>query len=219
MAMKLVVNTEYKHERVLRSRGTNAVHGLPESFKLISTMSMKLSKEFLNMSTLTKHIKLEEKQSEVIYIYINTLHGLSESQIALTNLLTLLEHVNLRCVNPFRDCLVRLLSDASKEESGVCLISDAILHFIGPGLKLPRLVLQTGRASFFLAFAAFLFLLEKGCIPVQDSWLEEPIPELPPLRVKDIPVINASNPELFYQLLADMVIQIKNFFRAYLEFL
>ena len=29
------------------------------SFKLISTMSMKLSKEFLNISTLTKHIKLE----------------------------------------------------------------------------------------------------------------------------------------------------------------
>ncbi|KAL7229017.1 hypothetical protein ACSBR2_007668 [Camellia fascicularis] len=40
---------------------------------------------------------------------------------------------------------------------------------------------------FFLAFAAFTFLLEKSCIPVQDSRLEEPIPELPPLRVKDIP--------------------------------
>lgn len=86
------------------------------------------------------------------------LHGLLESQVSLTNLLTLLEHDNLRCVNPFRGCLLRLLSNASDEESGVSLISDAILHFIGPvayGLKLPRLVLQTGCVSFFSGFCCF----------------------------------------------------------------
>ncbi|KAA8539658.1 hypothetical protein F0562_026350 [Nyssa sinensis] len=110
-------------------------------------------------------------------------------------------------LQPFEECLARLLSDVS-DEPITCLISDAILHFtraVADSLKLPRIVLRTGGVSSFLAFAAFPLLLEKGFLPIQDSQLEEPVLELPPLRVKDLPVIKTLNPEAYYQLIESMI--------------
>ncbi|PKI43591.1 hypothetical protein CRG98_036021 [Punica granatum] len=44
----------------------------------------------------------------------------------------------------------------------------------------------------------------------QDSKLEDPIMELAPLKVKDLPVINTSDPEKLYQLATSMVNSAKN---------
>ncbi|KAL7229019.1 hypothetical protein ACSBR2_007670 [Camellia fascicularis] len=146
------------------------------------------------------------------FTFLSFPDGLSQSEASTTDLLSLILLLNLRCINPFRDCLVRLISDAEEEDPVACLISDAILHFAGPVadcLKLSRLVLRTGGVSSYVAFAAFPTLFEKGYFPVQDSRLEEPIPELPPLRVKDLPVIKTSNFDSYYQFLTDMVRQNK----------
>ncbi|KAL8512740.1 hypothetical protein ACS0TY_019030 [Phlomoides rotata] len=63
-------------------------------------------------------------------------------------------------------------------------------------LKLPRPVLRTGAVCSFLAFAAFPLLIEKGYLPVQDDRLKELVVELPPLRIKDLPVISLANKEI-----------------------
>ncbi|XVE52585.1 hypothetical protein DITRI_Ditri02bG0133500 [Diplodiscus trichospermus] len=132
--------------------------------------------------------------------------NLPENGTCTTDLIAFLSLLNTNCRSPFRDCLANLLSDAS-EEPTACLISDAILYFtqdVANELKLPRIVLRTGAASSFCVFTAFPLLRERGYIPIQDAQLEEPVVELPPLRVKDLPVIHTNDPEDLYRLVAGM---------------
>ncbi|KAL2525795.1 UDP-glycosyltransferase 76F1 [Abeliophyllum distichum] len=138
--------------------------------------------------------------------------GLSESESSPNDIISLLSLLNQNCIVPFQEALAQLLADKSGDPIA-CLISDAILHFtsaVAKSFNLPRIVLRTGGVSSFLAFAAFPLLLEKGYIPTQDGRAEEPVVELPPLRVKDLPVIKTSNPEKFYELLASMIQETKN---------
>ncbi|PON56517.1 UDP-glucuronosyl/UDP-glucosyltransferase [Parasponia andersonii] len=117
--------------------------------------------------------------------------GLSETEASTNDLVSLLLLLNIKCAEPFTECLAKMVSDAS-EEPIACLISDAIFHFtqaVADSLKLPRVVLRTGGASSFVVFAAFPILLERGYLPIQDSRLEELVIELPPLKLKDLPSV------------------------------
>ncbi|KAJ0102927.1 hypothetical protein Patl1_06490 [Pistacia atlantica] len=76
---------------------------------------------------------------------------------------------------------------------------------VAENLKLPMMVLRTSGASSFVVFTAFPFLRERGYLPIQDSKLEEPVVELPPLKVKDLPTINSRSPETIYELINGMV--------------
>lgn len=81
------------------------------------------------------------------------------------NVLILIKLLNNTCVDPFRDCMVRLLSDATKEEPILCLITDALLQFtqaVADKLKVPRIVLRTSSLSSFHVFHAHPLLREKG---------------------------------------------------------
>ncbi|KAL5799884.1 hypothetical protein ACOSQ4_032768 [Xanthoceras sorbifolium] len=138
--------------------------------------------------------------------------GLLETQASTTDAIAFLTLLNVRCVLPFQDCLAELMSlqlPLCREPDRIpntiaCLITDAIWHFTQPvadNLKLPRIVLRTSNICSFIAFAALPLLCEK------DS--EAPVPEIPPLRVKDIPMIETQDPEDLYQLIKAMVKQIK----------
>ncbi|KAL2333314.1 hypothetical protein Fmac_014527 [Flemingia macrophylla] len=130
---------------------------------------------------------------------------LSQTQDFLDFLLDL----NVKCTTPFHDCVTKILS----QEPVACLISDAICYFtqdVADTLRLPRIVLRTGALSSFLAFAAFPLLRQKGYIPIQDCKLEEEVTELPPLRVKDLPMIKTEEPEKYYELLHRVVNTTKN---------
>ncbi|CAA0814669.1 UDP-glycosyltransferase 76F1 [Striga hermonthica] len=114
-------------------------------------------------------------------------------------------HTRLNSPNPsnhphFTLALTDVLADGSAE-SVACVISDAVLHFtsaVCKSLKVPRVVLRTGGVCSFLAF------------PVQDGKkLEDSVEELPPLRIKDLPVINTSHPVKLYELVQAMVEQTK----------
>ncbi|KAK5795532.1 UDP-glycosyltransferase 76F1-like [Gossypium arboreum] len=136
---------------------------------------------------------------------------LPENNRCTKDLIAFVSMLNAICGLPFRDCLADLLSDTS-EEPIACLISDAILYFtqdVANELKVPRMVLRTGAASSFCVFSSFPLLREKGYLPIQDSQLEEPIVELPPLRVKDLPVIHTDDPEDLYNVVVGMVEQSK----------
>ncbi|KAJ8747357.1 hypothetical protein K2173_012937 [Erythroxylum novogranatense] len=137
---------------------------------------------------------------------------LSESEASISDVVSLLVLLNVRCSDPFRDCLSGLLAEASEEEPVACLISDAGFFFtqgVANRLGLPRFVLRTGGACSFVVFAAFPFLKDKGYLPVQESNLEELVVEFPPLKVKDLPVVDTKKPEELYQLVDRMVNETK----------
>ncbi|KAK9913656.1 hypothetical protein M0R45_037466 [Rubus argutus] len=137
--------------------------------------------------------------------------NLSESEAAEKDLLLLLSHLNAKCCLPFRKCLATLVSDVSKEPVA-CLISDPVFDFtqsVAESLKIPRILLRTGGASFTAVLSAFPILQEKGYFPKQDSRLEEPVTEFLPLRVKDLPMINSSDPKRFFKLVHDLTYETK----------
>ncbi|KAL3718859.1 hypothetical protein ACJRO7_003895 [Eucalyptus globulus] len=133
--------------------------------------------------------------------------GLLEGQASTVDFVALLVLMNVTCVVPFRDCLSKLLSDASKDRIPCCLITDPVWHFtqaVADELNFPRMVLRTSSISSFLAFCALPLMQEKGYLPIQDSRLEEAVPELPPLKVKDLHVINSKDPEDVLRLIIAM---------------
>lgn len=134
--------------------------------------------------------------------------SLWESEVSTEDTISLLTVLNDKCVVPFQDCLAKLISNGDQEEPVACLITDAIWHFaqtVADTLRLPRIVLRTSSISSFLAFSAFQILLEKGYLAEQDSQLEKPVTELPPLRVKDIPIIVTHDARNFHQLISAVV--------------
>lgn len=95
--------------------------------------------------------------------------GLFESETSTKDVMLLISLLNTKCVEPFKECLSRLLYDVS-DEPIACLISDAVFHFsrgVAESLRLPRIVLRTGGASSFLVFAAFPLLRQRGYLPIQ----------------------------------------------------
>ncbi|KAJ0047247.1 hypothetical protein Pint_06401 [Pistacia integerrima] len=95
--------------------------------------------------------------------------GLSEAVVSVADAVAVMTQVNDNCVEPFRDCLSKLLSNV-EEEPIACLITDAMLHFtqsVADSLKLPRIVLRTSNISSFLVFAGTPLLYEKGYLPIK----------------------------------------------------
>ncbi|KHN17866.1 UDP-glycosyltransferase 76F1 [Glycine soja] len=136
--------------------------------------------------------------------------GLSETEASTLDAVLLTDLINIRCKHPLKEWLAS--SVLSHQEPVSCFISDAALHFTQPvcdELKLPRLVLRTGGASSFLVFASFPLLREKGYLPVQESRLDEPVVDLPPLKVKDLPKFQSQDPEAFYKLVCRFVEECK----------
>ncbi|KAL1348372.1 hypothetical protein AAHE18_07G076100 [Arachis hypogaea] len=125
------------------------------------------------------------------------------------NLLHLIILLNIRCVTPFRDTLAKVISDArDNKEHVACLVSDGLFYFtqgVSNTFELPRIALREGGASSFVPFVLFPLLIERGYIPIQDSQLEETVTEIPPLKVKDLPLIDTKEPEKYYKELSNLV--------------
>ncbi|KAJ4970180.1 hypothetical protein NE237_003279 [Protea cynaroides] len=86
------------------------------------------------------------------------------------------------------------------------------MHFtqgVADSLKLPRLVFPSSSIVSFLAFAAFPVLRQKGYLPISVFQLETPVMELPPLKVKDLPMIHTHDVDILYQFVNTMVNQVK----------
>ncbi|KAJ0047244.1 hypothetical protein Pint_06402 [Pistacia integerrima] len=96
--------------------------------------------------------------------------GLSEDEASTSDYIAFMTLLNVKCVEPFQQCLAKLLSNV-EEQPVACLITDAMLHFtqgVADSLKLPRIVLRTSSIASFLVFAAIPGLLrERGYYPIQ----------------------------------------------------
>ncbi|XP_010534546.1 PREDICTED: UDP-glycosyltransferase 76F1-like [Tarenaya hassleriana] len=138
---------------------------------------------------------------------------LTQSEASGLDLVGLLRELNHRFAEPFRRALAEETAEEESGEAVSCLVSDAIWGFAGEvadEVRVSRMVLRTGGAASFCAFAAFPLLRDKGYLPIQDSRLEEPVTELPPLKVKDLPVIETSKPGELYRIVSDMVKGVKS---------
>ncbi|KAI6669325.1 hypothetical protein NL676_004210 [Syzygium grande] len=137
--------------------------------------------------------------------------GLLETEyVSESELLAFIGRLNTGCAVLFWDCLQKVLCDGS-EDRVACLITDAVWYFsqaVADELRIPRIVLRCTSISSISAFSALSALREKGCLPIKvsllDSELDKAVPEVPPLKMKDLPVVNTKNPEDLQQILANM---------------
>ncbi|CAN6694128.1 unnamed protein product [Malus baccata var. baccata] len=131
---------------------------------------------------------------------------LSRTEASTNDVMAFILLLNVKCFEPFSECLARLLSD-DDQEPVACLISDLLFSFtqhVAENHKLARILLRTSAASSFVAYAAFPLLLEKGYLPIQESRLEEPVLELPPFKVKDLPVLKTKDPQKYYEAVSGL---------------
>ncbi|KAL5580890.1 hypothetical protein UlMin_013332 [Ulmus minor] len=76
------------------------------------------------------------------------------------------------------------------DENIACIISDEFMFFceeVATDLKIPSIILRTTNATTSLARSGLVQLYKEGSVPCQDSQLYEMVPDLHPLRFKDLP--------------------------------
>ncbi|XP_058109374.1 UDP-glycosyltransferase 76B1-like [Magnolia sinica] len=135
--------------------------------------------------------------------------GLSDDRVAAMDPIALVAALNVVCKAPFEELLGRLVLE-NPYGPIKCIISDAMMHFtqeVAAHLDIPRIVIRTSSAISFAAFAAFPLLRQKGYLAVKDHQSKVPVPELPPLRCKDLPSngFATSDPNALYHLMTHMV--------------
>ncbi|KAK9683378.1 hypothetical protein RND81_10G136000 [Saponaria officinalis] len=120
--------------------------------------------------------------------------GLSEAYAKYPppNSFRVLDDMNANCSEPFRDCISQILRDvdAAEKEPVACLIADPMWMFAGTvadSFNLPRIALRTGGLSTFVVYDSLPLFREKGYFPIDETKLNEPLLEFPPLKLKDLP--------------------------------
>ncbi|WOG87437.1 hypothetical protein DCAR_0206662 [Daucus carota subsp. sativus] len=99
-------------------------------------------------------------------------------------------NINRDCHAPLQEFL-ELQKQTADSDQVVGIIYDALMYFaatVADHIKIPRLVLMTSSASFDQTFVTIPRLLAQGSFPFEDSKLHDPVPQLNPLRFKDLPV-------------------------------
>ncbi|KAL9231403.1 hypothetical protein vseg_006635 [Gypsophila vaccaria] len=118
-----------------------------------------------------------------------TFHFLEDGLLEISVAEFLVQQEN--CAKPFQNCLSQIISaSATDREFVACLILDPLWSFAGTtaqSFNLPRISLRTCSVSAFVVYDSLPVLREKGYFPLQEAKLDEPIQELPPLKVRDLP--------------------------------
>lgn len=100
-----------------------------------------------------------------------------------------IESINRNCHPPLQEFLELQKQTADCQVVGIIL--DPIMCFaatVADHIKIPRLLFMTSSAGFDPALRAIPRLLAEGSLARQDSMLQELVPQLSPLRFKDLPV-------------------------------
>nr|GEY37001.1 UDP-glycosyltransferase 76B1-like [Tanacetum cinerariifolium] len=105
-----------------------------------------------------------------------------------------IKYLNKSCEDSFKECLAWLLD---KDSSVACLITDAGFYFtqaVADEFNLPRMVLRTSSLACVLAYGALPYYSPKKCFNItkEDSDYEDPVPEYPLMKFKDIAKITTN---------------------------
>ncbi|EOA26062.1 hypothetical protein CARUB_v10019480mg [Capsella rubella] len=123
-----------------------------------------------------------------------------------TDIVVLISLLKQCYAEPFRQSLAAEVGGGGKV---CCLVSDALwgrnTAVVAEEIGVRGMVLRTGSATSMCVYEAFPVLKDKGYLPIQETRLDELVTELPPLKVKDIPMIETKELEKLYQILNDML--------------
>uniref|UniRef100_A0A7C9CYR8 Uncharacterized protein n=1 Tax=Opuntia streptacantha TaxID=393608 RepID=A0A7C9CYR8_OPUST len=107
-----------------------------------------------------------------------------------SEVLKILHDLNASCLAPFRGCLSQIIDASSSKEPVACLILDPFWQFaatVSEEFNLPRIALRTGGILASIVYDVLPLLREKGYFPLQEARQQEIVPEILPLKVKDLP--------------------------------
>ncbi|KAL0460560.1 UNVERIFIED_CONTAM: UDP-glucose iridoid glucosyltransferase [Sesamum latifolium] len=109
------------------------------------------------------------------------------------NQLNVMSVVNTNCEAPFQEHMMKLV--AEEEVCGqlvACIVYDSIMKFadaVANRLKLPSIMVRTTTAAYIHSKIVMFQLLAENLIPLpESSQLEAAIPQVYPLRFKDLPL-------------------------------
>jgi hypothetical protein len=118
--------------------------------------------------------------------------------------------------SPVRAALASALAAELEAPVGAaCLVIDANLLAVqraAEELGLPTVVLRTGSAACLRCFLFYPMLHDKGYLPPsqESSQLDMPVPELPPLRVRDLFQTKISSHEMLREVIARITETVRN---------
>ncbi|XP_049400348.1 UDP-glycosyltransferase 76E1 isoform X16 [Solanum stenotomum] len=117
------------------------------------------------------------------------LQGIDLSFPSLENMYDL----NENCKAPLRNYLVSMMEEEGDQLA--CIVYDNVMFFVddvATQLKLPSIVLRTFSAAYLHSMIT-IFQQPEKYLPFEDSQLLDPLPELHPLRFKDVPFPTIKN--------------------------
>ncbi|PON80943.1 UDP-glucuronosyl/UDP-glucosyltransferase [Trema orientale] len=121
--------------------------------------------------------------------------GLSDHDIAYGQLVDNIMAVNTNCKESFQEYLEKVIVNEEKEVIS-CVISDELMFFaeaVANDLKLPSIILRTTSAATSIARSTLIKLAEQGRVHSKGSVSHDIVPELHPLRSKDLPFSLSTN--------------------------
>ncbi|KAL4188548.1 hypothetical protein AMTRI_Chr08g160840 [Amborella trichopoda] len=134
--------------------------------------------------------------------------GLSHQEILVMDIMEVIFKLNEKCNLPFR-ALIKNLQSREGSFPISCLITDALLYLTQDAaeeLGIMRMALRTSSPTSQLVYESFPVLIEKGYLGDGAQFSdEEPLSDLSPLRVKDIPLIDKKQSESLYIFVSTFV--------------
>ncbi|KAG5582786.1 hypothetical protein H5410_053413 [Solanum commersonii] len=118
--------------------------------------------------------------------------GLKGIEISLPSLENIYD-LNENCKAPLRNYLVKMMKEEGDQLA--CIVYDNVMIFVddvATQLRLPSIVLHTSSATYLHSMIT-IFQQPEKYFPFEDSQLLDPLPELHPLRFKDVPIPVVNN--------------------------
>ncbi|XP_047162445.1 UDP-glucose iridoid glucosyltransferase-like [Vigna umbellata] len=141
------------------------------------------------------HFNSPDPSNHPNFCFLPLFYGLSDTHISSKNVVDITATLNTKCVSPIKEALIDQIEKANiNHEKIACVIYDGLMYSIDSvarELKLPNIVLRTTSATNFLTYHTFLQRQSSGWLPLQDSMSLDLVPELEPLRFKDLPMFNS----------------------------
>ncbi|KAM3739889.1 hypothetical protein ACB098_08G056800 [Castanea mollissima] len=134
--------------------------------------------------------------------------GLSAQDISSGDIGSLIQKLNVNCKSHLQKYLSQIMMGRQgSHDDIVCIIHDEVMYFteaVANFLELPTIILRTTSAATLLARTTLAQLKVEGLASFQDFVSQDLVPNLHPLRFKDLPFPLNRNLENFSQLINDI---------------
>ncbi|KAI4322103.1 hypothetical protein L6164_021823 [Bauhinia variegata] len=150
------------------------------------------------------HFNFPDPSNHPHFEFVPILDGLSDhAHISSQNFIAIASTLNTNCVSSLREFLIQITKENVEHERIRCIIYDGLMYFadaVAKQLGIPTIVFRTTSATNLLTYHAFARLRSNGYLPLQDSRsFDQLMPELDPLRFKDLPIFNLPNSDAMLQ--------------------